>query len=76
MKFRLFKKLGQMLTRFIHAASSFGVPDGAYLTTRDGAALERELPICRSLSRMLHVLGRAEDGAPQSTMLNIQLQRS
>lgn len=43
----------------------FGVPDGAYLTTRDGAALERELPICRSLSRMLHVLGRAEDGASE-----------
>lgn len=43
----------------------FGVPDGAYLTTHDGAALERELPICRSLSRMLHVLGRAEDSASE-----------
>ena len=41
----------------------FGVPDGAYLMTHDGAALERKLPICRSLSRMLHVLGRAEDNA-------------
>lgn len=41
----------------------FGVPDGAYLATRDGARLVRELPACRSASRMGHVLGRCEDGA-------------
>mgnify|MGYP004567056195 FL=1 len=41
----------------------FGVPDGAYLTTHDGATLDRQLPICHSLSRMHHVVGRAEDGA-------------
>ena len=41
----------------------FGVPDGAYLTTHDGASLDRKLPICRSLPRMAHVLGRAEDNA-------------
>lgn len=40
----------------------FGVPDGAYLATRDGARLSRELPACRSSARMAHVLGRAEDG--------------
>ncbi len=41
----------------------FGVPDGAYLATRDGARLGRELPACQSAARMAHVLGRAEDGA-------------
>lgn len=41
----------------------FGVPDGAYLTTHDGASLDRKLPICHSLPRMAHVLGRAEDNA-------------
>ena len=41
----------------------FGVPDGAYLATRDGAVLARDLPICRSSARMMHVLGRPEDGA-------------
>ncbi len=41
----------------------FGVPDGAYLATCDGAQLRRELSACRSAARMAHVLGRAEDGA-------------
>ena len=40
----------------------FGVPDGAYLVTRDGIRLARELPACRSAGRMAHVLGRCEDG--------------
>lgn len=40
----------------------FGVPDGAYLATRDGARLSRELSACRSAARMAHVLGRVEDG--------------
>lgn len=40
----------------------FGVPDGAYLATRDGARLAHGLPACRSAARMAHVLGRAEDG--------------
>lgn len=40
----------------------FGVPDGAYLATRDGAELACELPACCSAVRMAHVLGRAEDG--------------
>lgn len=41
----------------------FGVPDGAYLVTRDGARLDRELTICHSAARMAYVLGRVEDGA-------------
>lgn len=41
----------------------FGVPDGAYLATCDGSLLNRALPVCRSIARMAHVLGRAEDGA-------------
>lgn len=41
----------------------FGVPDGAYLVTRDGVRLERKLLACRSTGRMVHVLGRCEDGA-------------
>ncbi len=40
----------------------FGVPDGAYLATRDGSRLGRGLPTCRSAGRMAHVLGRCEDG--------------
>lgn len=40
----------------------FGVPDGAYLVTKDGARLARGLPTCRSADRMAHVLGRCEDG--------------
>ena len=41
----------------------FGVPDGAYLATCDGARLVRKLPACCSAARMAHVLGRVEDGA-------------
>lgn len=38
----------------------FGVPDGAYLATYDGARLERTLPAGRSAGRMAHLLGRSE----------------
>lgn len=41
-----------------------GVPDGAYLATKDGARLGRDLPRCGSRDRMRHVLGRAEAPAP------------
>lgn len=41
----------------------FGVPDGAYLATRDNARLHRPIPICHSAERMAHILGRVEDGA-------------
>lgn len=37
-----------------------GVPDGAYVVTKDGARLSRELPRAESRGRMAHVLGRAE----------------
>ncbi len=40
----------------------FGVPDGAYLVTRDGSRLNRDMSECRSLSRMMHILGRCEMG--------------
>ena len=40
----------------------FGVPDGAYLVTRDGSSLIRELPECHSINRMSHILGRCEMG--------------
>ena len=40
----------------------FGVPDGAYLVTRDARRLARELSLCRSSERMAYVLGRCEDG--------------
>ena len=38
----------------------FGVPDGAYAATSDGARLERGLPVDQSRDRMGFVLGRAE----------------
>lgn len=41
----------------------FGVPDGAYLVTGDGARLGRRLPPGSSRGRMGHVLGRAEAGS-------------
>lgn len=47
---------------FFTCRKFFGVPDGAYLATRDGARLARKLPACRSAMRMAHVLGRCEDG--------------
>lgn len=47
---------------FFTCRKFFGVPDGAYLATRDGARLKIELPACRSASRMGHLLGRCEDG--------------
>ena len=43
----------------------FGVPDGAYLVTRDGLRLGRELPRASSRARMAHVVGRAEDGSAE-----------
>lgn len=43
----------------------FGVPDGAYLATGDGARLARGLPPGSSRSRMAHVLGRAEAGSAE-----------
>lgn len=41
----------------------FGVPDGAYLATGDGARLAHGLPAGSSRNRMAHVLGRAEAGS-------------
>lgn len=41
----------------------FGVADGGYLATRDGARLDRELPRDESRGRMGFVLGRLERGA-------------
>lgn len=38
----------------------FGVPDGAYAATSDGARLSRALPLDQSRGRMGFVLGRAE----------------
>ena len=38
----------------------FGVPDGAYAATSDGARLSRALPVDQSRGRMGFVLGRAE----------------
>lgn len=43
----------------------FGVPDGAYLVTRDGSRLGRELPKGSSRARMAHVVGRMEDGSAE-----------
>ena len=43
----------------------FGVPDGAYLITRDGSRLGRELPKGSSRARMAHVVGRMEDGSAE-----------
>lgn len=58
-----FRKAWPAADTFYTCRKFFGVPDGAYLATRDGATLERKLPVCRSLPRMAHVLGRAEDNA-------------
>lgn len=41
----------------------FGVADGAYLYTKDGARLSRTLPIDESFARMNFVLGRYERSA-------------
>lgn len=41
----------------------FGVPDGAYLATRDGARLDRTLPDGSSAGRAAHLLGRCEGSA-------------
>lgn len=43
----------------------FGVPDGAFLATRDGARLCRELPRDESRERMGFVLGRVERPASE-----------
>lgn len=41
----------------------FGVPDGAFLNTSDGAVLSQSIPAGRSAEHMEHVLGRFEGSA-------------
>ena len=41
----------------------FGVPDGAYLYTKDGAQLNRVLPTDYSHNRLSHIVGRFEESA-------------
>lgn len=41
----------------------FGVPDGAFLITRDNDRIQHDLELDRSLERYKTVLGRYEDGA-------------
>lgn len=45
-----------------------GVPDGAYVVTKDGLRLSRELPRAESRGRMSHILGRTE--RPSSEFLD------
>lgn len=60
-----FRKAWKDADTFWNCRKWFGVPDGAYLQTRDGKRLAREIEATRSAQWMSHILGRVEDLASQ-----------
>lgn len=58
-----FRNAWEGVDTFWNCRKWFGVPDGAYLNTSEGAKLSRKLPRSESALWMNHILGRAEENA-------------